>query len=160
MKDLKTINDIIKWTPPHQRNSRFGGVVSTEIEPRKPLLWVVRDGDEIFLVNETNETLDFVFSNTGGFATWDDIVENVSNRELYKYQDVKNGSAVKVEEFDGFYDLDYIIDVSVSIKSRSLGNQTFTIRGGKGGKDIRHQQVVLWNTGENGKHVVNRTYTR
>jgi hypothetical protein len=153
MKEHKIIKDKFNWIPAHQRKSRFGGAVSSKVDTRKPLLWLARDGEELFLVNESNETLKLVTSKTGGFFTNDDNTYPISSDEHYLYKDIEHGVAVKLDKFDPVYDNDYIIQVNFSIISKDLGNREFATPPNKG--EIG-EMVILWDTGELGKHVVER----
>lgn len=147
----KAVNQIFTWLPPHARMSRFGGPVSPRpAETRRPELWLARDGNELYLVNERDETLSRVVVDKGGFQTVDDDVLTVSSASLLTYENVQPGEAVKVDEYDGFYDLDYVLYVHLEIESPLLGRIAITSPGEKGGVG---EVVLLWNSGEPGKCV-------
>lgn len=152
MKEHKVVEDYGEWIPPDQRVCRFGGgpVPPRKPETRRPLLWLANWADELFLVNASGEMLDSVETDTGGFATYDEIVATVTESEGYRYTNVNPGAAVKVEEFDGFYDLDYTFQVHLTIRSPKLGHIEVRSPTGKG--SIK-ETVLLWETGEPGKHV-------
>lgn len=65
-------------------------------------------------------------------------------------ENVKPNDAVKVEEFDGFYDLDYVLQVSIQVRSKNLGNIEIFSPSKKGGIG---ETVLLWDTMEYGNHV-------
>lgn len=136
----KRVKDEFKWVPMHKRMSKFGGPMSPrKPDTRKPLLWLTRKLDELYLVNETGETLTRVQANTVGWITADDDVANVESNEVYEYKDVKPNEAVLVEEYDGYYDLDYVLMTGLAIESPSLGTLHLRSPGGKGGD----QECVL-----------------
>ncbi len=151
MKEHKTIKDGFVWMPPDKRTSRFGGKMPPrKPETRNPLLWLARDGNELFLVNNSHETLEYVISDSGGFQTADDDVFTLESKQLYQYRDVNQADAVKVEEYDDFYDLDYTLQVYLKLKSTSLGRLEIASPPEKGGVS---ETVLLWDSGEAGKYV-------
>ncbi|MGB5446612.1 MAG: hypothetical protein WBM99_14040 [Psychromonas sp.] len=152
-KYYKVIENGFKWVPLDKRKSKFGGPMTPrKAELRHPLLWLAREGKELYLVNSSEETLDFVAAGTGGFQTVDDDCITVSSKSKnkYEYKNVKPNDAVKVEEFDGFYDLDYVLQVSIQVQSKNLGNIEIFSPPKKGGIG---ETVLLWDTMENGNHV-------
>ena len=152
MRKNKIIKGGFTWLPLDKRESRFGGGPMTPRKPetRNPIFWLARDGKELYLVNNSKETLEFVIANTGGFETTDDDVMTVTSEEQYKYVNVNPGDAVKVEEFDDFYDLDFSLQVYLKIKSPRLGCIKIASPPKKGGVG---ETVLLWDTGETGKYV-------
>ena len=81
-------------------------------ELRKPLLWLDSKGldlgHELFLINSSDEILDSVSASSGGFHTfWDDVITVAS--EFCEYKNIEPVGAVKIDEFDGYSDLDYVI---------------------------------------------------
>ncbi|MCH1929557.1 hypothetical protein L9G16_05135 [Shewanella sp. A25] len=79
---------------------------------------------DIYLVNNTGETLDYVEFGSAGMITIDDEAFG-GGPEILRYTDVKQGEAVKVEQLDTFYDSDFLVIVDVKIKSELLGIQEF-----------------------------------
>jgi len=147
----KVIENSFKWIPLDKRKSRFGGLMPPrKAEVRHPVLWLARTENELYLVNSSAETLDFVGAGTGGFQTVDNDCITVATSNKYTYKNVKPNDAVKVEEFDGFYDLDYLLQVSMRIQSKNLGNIEILTPPEKGGIG---EIVLLWDTMENGKNV-------
>ena len=151
-KEHKIVENKFTWVPLDKRASRFGGGLTPprKAELRRPLFWLARDGGELFFVNSSKDTLDFVIAESGGFQTIDDDVMTVGSKEKYEYKNVMPNHAVKVEEYDGFYDLDYLLQVSMRIKSKSTGCIEIISPPEKGGLE---ETVLLWNTKENGKNV-------
>jgi hypothetical protein len=152
MKEHKTLSNRFEWVPPDKRRSRFGGgpVPPRKPETRVPILWLTRDGNELYLVNLSKEALDSVVVDSGGYLTADDDVVTVGSEAQYHYKDVKPNDAVKVDEYDGYYDLDYVLQVYLTIKSPSLGCIEISSPPEKGGVG---ETVLLWDSGESGKYV-------
>lgn len=151
MKEHKTIVNGFTWVPIEKRKSRFGGKMPPgKPEKRLPILWLARDGSELYLVNASREPLDYVVADSGGCQTVDDDIEMVSSKEKYEYKDVKPDDAVKVDEFDVFYDCDYMLQVFLTVQSASLGCVEIASPLAKGGVG---ETVLLWDSGESGKDV-------
>ncbi len=148
MKEGKILHEQFTWTPLHL----IPNTPPRKPDNRMPYLWLSRLRDELFLVNNTGEPLDFVGVTIGGFISADDDIAPLKNKDKYAYQytDVPNDTAVKIEEYDGFYDLDYVLQVSLEIKSSKFGTLNITSPAEKGG--IKRNCVLLWETGEAGKH--------
>lgn len=138
------------WVPMDQRSGRFGASPPRKPELRRPLLWLALDAGDLYLVNASGETLDSVISDMGGFTTSDDDVVTVASDKNYEYKNVENGSAVKVDEYDDYYDLDYLIQVVLRVQSPKFGILEIVSPLEKGG--VR-ETVLLWDSGEKGKHV-------
>ena len=142
-----------EWLPPEKRPSRFPGPKPPrKPETRKPVFYVARDGDELYFVNGSAETLNSVSSSTGGCQTLDggdDVMAVRSVDPLYLYENVKPGEAVKVEHYDPYWDCDFLLQIEVKVSSPSQGNKIFRVSG-KGGVA---STVLLWDTGEKGKYV-------
>lgn len=151
MKDHKIIENGFMWLPLDKRKSRFGGEMSPrKPEIRKPLLWLARKNKELYLVNDSGETLDTVIIDTGSFCTQDDDILTLTENKPYKYKAVKAKEAVKVGEFDGFFDLDFLFQLKLRVKSSFFGLIDIQSPPEKG--EIK-ETVLIWDTGENGKHV-------
>tara|TARA_R110000737_G_scaffold344649_1_gene372053 strand:+ start:2771 stop:3253 length:483 start_codon:yes stop_codon:yes gene_type:complete len=151
MKENKIIVNGFIWLPLDKRKSRFGGEVSPrKPEIRKPLLWLARKNKELYLVNDSGENLDTVIIDTGGFCTQDDDIVTLTANKPYKYKDVKPREAIKVDEFDGFFDLDFLLQLRLRVKSSFFGCIDIQSPPEKG--EIK-ETVLIWDTGENGKYV-------
>jgi len=126
-------------------------------EPRKPLLWLDslpnEEGlsHELFLINDTGEPIDLIEIASGGFVTQDDDVVVAKTDAVLRYENVSPGDALKIDEYDGYYDLDYLIQVEIKLQSKTLGHMLIRTPAEKGG--IKGETILLWNTGEEGKHV-------
>ena len=135
------------WVPIDQRQSRFGGPMSPrKKDPRMPIFWLARLGMELYFVNSSGETLDYVTAETGGFSD----AACIDSGRGYDYRNVRVNDAVKVEEFDGFYDLDFVLQVYIKIKSATHGCIELVTRPEKG--EIE-ETVLLWDNGDAGKDV-------
>lgn len=153
MKEKRMMNSF-QWTALHLQKGRFGFPRANGVDDRKVLFWVTsRDldmGRELYFVNDSGETLPRVSAEDGGFTSWDEGVISAWTEagKGYNYRDVRPGEAVKVAEFDDYYDLDYVLAVSVTPTSPSLGTLTLSTPLEKGG--VR-ECVLLYASGEVGK---------
>lgn len=149
----KIVMDWPEWVPIDKRLDYFGRPAYPPRKPetRKPLLWLARIGNEVFLVNATGEILYFVTAGASGFQTVDDSVLVATGSKGYNYREVKPGCAVKVEEYDGYYDLDMLLQMHISVASMNLGRLNIVTPITKGGMDS--EGIILWDTGESGKHM-------
>lgn len=149
MIESKTIPEGFPWVPPEQRTSHFGGPMPPrKPELRKPALWLHRCGDELYLVNALDEPLDEVSVGSERSQTLDDDVLSQS-APVMTYHDVAPGAAVKVDQYDGFYDLDHLIVLKLIVRSPSLGEVRFSTAG-KGGIE---ETVLIWRNGDLGRGV-------
>lgn len=156
MREHKILEEGIPRIPVDQRRSRPGNPISSrKPEPRLPLLWLARLHNELFFVNHSDETLDFVFASGGGFVTADEGVVAIHSKDQFEYQyyNVAPGTAVKIDEYDGYYDLDYVLQVTARVQSPKLGCIELTSPAEKGGVP---ESVLLWDSGEPGR----RAYIR
>ena len=156
MKEKRLLDHDFKWIPPHERKSRLPGTDKPHqigpLENRKPLLWLTRlepveAKSDVFLINDTGEILEEVFPDSAGLFLYDDEVVPVSSKNKILYKNVQLGEAVKIEEYDQFYDSDSILGLSIRVKSSKLGDMEFSTYASKGG--IRGG-VLLWDTLEVG----------
>jgi len=147
----KTVKDGFTWLPMDKRVDRLG----CKLPPRKPelrtpLLWATREENELFLVNLSGEKLDQVIAESGGFQTVDEDVFTVASKKAYRYNNVGVGEAVKIDEYDEYYDLDYLIQVGIKVQSKKLGSIEILTPAKKGGIN---EAVLLWDNGDAGKNV-------
>lgn len=146
--EQKRVQDKFSWVPLHQRTGRFGFPLSSKEDTRSPLFWLsslpkkIESGREVFFVNDSDEVLDSVSASSGGFITEDDGALAVGDSGGYRYENVQPGEAVKVEEYDEFYDLDYVLQIYLQIDSGNLGTLEFTTFPCKGGI---YEAVLMWN---------------
>ena len=147
-----TIENKFIWVPIDKRKSRFGGgpMPYRKPENRRPILWLAREKNDVYLVNSSEETLDFVIADGGGFFIDDDDIVTFGGKK-YEYKNVKPNNAVKVEEYDDFYDSDFFLQISLRVQSQKLGCINILSPTKKGGIG---ETVLLWDTGESGKYVL------
>ena len=151
MREHKRISDKFKWIPLDKRTDRFGlRLPPRKAEKRTPKFWLKRSQHELYFVNNSEEILELVDSSTGGFETSDDVTITVTS-DGYHYDNVKPQEAVKIEGFDDYYDLDYVLQVVIVVKSEQEGTLKIKSPPEKGG--IKKEVVLLWDTGEAGKFV-------
>ena len=163
MKEKRILKHSYNWVPPFERKSRFPGNDKPhrigKPEKRKPYLWVTRSlpkqlESDLFLINDSGEVLEEVISNISGFVTSDEDVHPFSSKASYTYKNVQPGEAVKVEEYNEMLDSDFVLGLSVQIKSEELGEIEISISGTRGGIG---ETVILWDTletGPNSKKIV------
>jgi len=89
-------------------------------------------GRSLYLINGSNEILTWVRACPISSVTIDDNAFG-GGGEMLCYQGVAHGQAVKIDQYDEFYDLDYSISVEVSLFSECLGQQKFSPTPRKGG---------------------------
>ncbi len=157
-KKLVRLQNAFSWSP-----MVYSSVISDRLyhwpnppykkETRIPIYWLARRGLELFLVNSSDETLDLVSVGTGGCATTDDSVVSITDEVGYIYHDVKPNEAVKIDEYDDFYDLDYLLQVSLRIESKKEGVLDILTWPEKGGIG---ETVLMWNNGDNGKVTITK----
>ena len=155
MKEAKRIQNVAAWVPPEQRQSRLGGPVGPRAaENRRPLYRLISvsgdSADELYFVNDTDETLRHVTTFTGGFITADDEALTLQEASVV-YHDVLPHEGVKVEAFDGYYDLDYVYQLSFEVCSERQGTLRIVTAAQKGGIS---EQELFWDDGSHGKRVV------
>ena len=110
----------------------------------KALLWLeclceAHTDRGLYLVNGSDEVLTWVKAEAISTITLDDDAFGAGSVPLCYYE-VKPGEAVKLDEYDGFYDLDYLLTIAVTICSGNLGIQRFSPSPRKGG--LKRQGLV------------------
>lgn len=163
MNEKRLIEHEFKWVPPHERKNRLPGTDKPHRvgppEKRIPLLWVTRlepvdMKSEVYLLNDSGEILKEVVASSGGFASADDEIIPISSKNKLIYNDVQLGEAVKIDEYDLAFDSDFILSISVQIKSKSLGHIELISSGRKGGIN---DNVLLWDTMETDESVTKKS---
>lgn len=69
---------------------------------RKPTNTLV---EELYLINNSPYTIDKVYINNQAKTPSDDVTQLKSDLK-YGYENIQPGEAVKVDEYDNYYDLD------------------------------------------------------
>ncbi|MBD1399995.1 hypothetical protein [Pelovirga terrestris] len=141
---------------PIQEHTKRSGVHLSlaSYEYRKPLFRLVNlsgqdSGSDLYFVNDSDQTLISVTTATGGFTTADDDVFTLQQGRDPVYREVPPGEGVKVKEFDGYYDLDYLFQARIHIHCPKLGKLEVVSSIEKGSIP---DQELLWDTLEPGKH--------
>lgn len=138
------------WIPPSPRTDLYSRPLPNQkIDPRTPVYWMSKDGDDLYFINESDQTLTAVIGSSGGMITTDEDVLGIYSNDLV-YLDVRPKEAVKVASYDPIDDSDYYLCADVVLKQADgslLHYQTDAERGGPAGAELR------WNTGETGKKV-------
>ena len=153
MFEQKRILNEFTWVPQNERSSRFAP--STPLPPRKggdrkAMFWLSsgeRIGNyitSIYFINSSNETLKEVIYSSSGMQTVDEDVVSSSSNE-YRYKDVLSGEAVKIDEYDAFFDSDSLVGYYVTVVSGQMGaNEYSTLPS----KQCINEVVLLWEDGE------------
>lgn len=139
MLEHKRLQNQFDWIPLDKRNNGFP---PRKPEIRVPVFWIACNDNELYFVNNSEETLDLVSVDTGNFQS--------GNERYTSYHDVLPNEAVKIEEYDGFYDLDFILQISLIIQSKIRGRIQILTGAKKGGIG---ETVILWNNNELGKRI-------
>ncbi|MES1949823.1 hypothetical protein S4A8_03158 [Salinisphaera sp. S4-8] len=77
-------------------------------------------------------------------ALVDDGVFACDAAEIIQYDEIVPDEAVKIDEYDDFYDLDYLLGATILIEAGRLGRVACYVPGRKGGI---HEQVLRWKGG-------------
>lgn len=150
------VMDKFTWVP-HQDQPKHPAIPTPHRKPelRKPLYMLDYDSGsdvwlkDLYFVNFSEEVLDFVSTGSAGFQTvGDDEVMPVGGPD-HSYESVQPNEAVMVEQYHIMDDSDYMMSLTLNVKSPSRGVMEFSTMG-KGSVDAG---VVLWDTGEAGKSV-------
>lgn len=98
-------------------------------------LMYYRDG--LYFVNGSDETLDIVSSESFGFV----LDSSLENSPKFFYENVQPNESVKVEEYDDYYDLDYVLGFEIFIQSSNLGQIKIVPPMKKGG--VKPQELIF-----------------
>ena len=148
------VMDKFTWVP-HQDQPKHPAIPTPNRKPelRKPLYMLSYESgsdewmNDLYFVNLSEEILDFVSTGSAGFQTvGDDEVMPVGGPDR-SYESVQPNEAVMVEQYHIMYDSDYMMSLTLHVKSPSRGVMKFSTMG-KGSVDAG---VVLWDTGETEK---------
>jgi hypothetical protein len=148
MKEQKRIQNKFQWVPMHLRNKL---APPRKADHRNPLYWIACDGGERYFVNNTTEILEKLIVDTGGFVSCDDEIATIDTGKGYYYTHILPMEAVKIEEYDDYYDLDYFLQLSLVVHSQLHGCFEIRTLGKKGGIG---EAVLLWDSLEAGKNIV------
>lgn len=105
----------------------------------------------LYFVNESDEILKKVSTSSGGFFTIDDEHPvSVGGKDL-TYENVLPNEAVFIESYDNFYDLDYLLGLTLYIQSDKLEKLRIRAIPDKGGVK---PQALIFEDGTVRKYVV------
>ena len=97
-----------KWVTDPPPNRRDG-----DVPPRYAL---ARSDDTLYFVNHSDETLEWVANGSVGAVTAGDETAVTTAFEI-QYDQVLPGEAVRIDQFDTFFDADMLIQTDISVKS-------------------------------------------
>jgi len=139
----KRLLNKFEWIPKYQRNSRFGGPVAARpVDDKTPVFWLDSDDTDIYFINNSDETLDYVVYARAAMQTLDD--EDVMSLSSIDecYEQVLPGEAVKIYEYDIIFDSDFLIQFEVRVCSKKYGDKVYLSSPFKGKFT---EMVLLWN---------------
>lgn len=146
MEKNKIVENGFSWTTP----SKLPGSGPIVEEPT-PWLWLCRQDSDLYLVNSSGENIDEISADSGGMQTIDDKGVSLESSACYLYKNIKPHQAVKVDEYDDYYDLDSLIQVYITLRSEVLGHIQIRTPLSKGGID--RNTALIWTKDKLGKHV-------
>jgi hypothetical protein len=112
---------------------------------RKALFSLIAYGDEIYFVNDSDEILTSVSTESSGFFSVDDeTTVGTEKNPGYSYADVLPSEAVKVEEYDKILDSDFVLGLDVYVESKRFGKIHIRAKSHKGGV---LSQPLMWEDG-------------
>ncbi|XKH61597.1 hypothetical protein LG290_07780 [Halomonas sediminis] len=155
MEQPKRLQDAFTWLPPQQRIGRFGFPLACgSIEEKRPGFWLELSGGrkegDLYFINDSEDVLDYVKAEPAEYMTADEDTLTLE-AEGVTYHDVLPHEAVKIDEFDGVYDLDMVFQISLEVKSKAHGKMRIRTPSEKG---FIPRQELLWDNGDPGKHFV------
>ncbi len=146
----KIVSNKFKWVPMNERHDNLGlPLPPRKPETQKPLLWIAiepQDGliEDVYLVNETGETLEAINASTVGFESLDDDYYGISGLDI-EYKNIANNDAVKIEEYHQISDSDsvLIISIKVKLKGKLIKLKTSSTSRTSGASGFK-EEVLLW----------------
>ena len=118
--------------------------IPTPPRVREPRLWLTCAYNELFFVNGGPELLARLTTSQSVTALVDDGVFMSDADDVLEYRDIAPGEAVKIDAYDGYYDLDYVLGATVVLDLRSCGRFACYVVGSKGGIQ---EQILQWADG-------------
>ena len=101
--------------------------------PMPACLRLVRDGTALFLLNERPEALECVTVSRWGTQTIADEEFALKSTPPIVYRAIPPYAAIKIEDYDGFYDPYFTLGLELVIQGPTLGTRTFTVPPCQGG---------------------------
>ncbi|MBE9527376.1 MAG: hypothetical protein IME94_10460 [Proteobacteria bacterium] len=153
MFEQKRVMNEFEYVPFNDRSSKYDPI--TPLPPRKggdrkATFWLAAGENEsnlitnIYFINSSDEILNQVIYSTSGMQTIDDEVSSSASKEL-SYRDVLPGEAVKIDEYDAFYDSDILVAYYVTVVSDKVGRVDYSTLTSK---QCIHEAVLQWEDGE------------
>lgn len=156
MKDHNRIENYIEYSQPKKPASPWREYPDEKLDTRMPLLRldILKHqkgmGHDLYLINSSNEILESVIADNEGFTT-DEMKLQYTTEGKYSYDNVKHNEAVKIDELDNFYDLDFQISNYIFVKSKALSTIIIELPSKKGG--IKQEKILLWDNDDVGESV-------
>ena len=153
MFDQKRVMNKFEYVPFNDRSSKYDPI--TPLPPRKggdrkATFWMAAGENEtdfitnIYFVNSSDEILNVVIYSSSGMQTIDDEVSSSASKEL-SYKDVHPGEAVKIDEYDAFYDSDLLVSYYATVVSDKVGRVDYSTLPTK---RCISEVVLQWDDGE------------
>ncbi len=112
---------------------------------RKALFSLMEHEGDLYFVNDSDEILAHVATESSGFFSVDDeATVGLENSTSYSYMDVHPSEAVKVEYYDMIQDSDFILGLDIFIESKKFGKLRIRAKSHKGGVQA---QSLMWDDG-------------
>ena len=154
MFEQKRVMDHFVYSPLNNRHKGkydpFPPLPPRKSGDRKAVFWLVAGENEtnlntnIYFVNSSDEILKEVIYSSSGMQTIDDEVSSSASKEL-SYKDVLPGEAVKIDEYDAFYDSDFLVAYYATVVSETLGRIDFSTLPSK---QCINEVVLQWEDGD------------
>jgi len=153
MFEQKRVMNKFEYVPINDRSSKYDPI--TPLPPRKggdrkATFWLAAGENEtdfitnIYFVNSSDEILKEVIYSSSGMQTIDDEISTSASKEL-SYKDVLLGEAVKIDEYDAFYDSDILVAYYATVVSQKVGRVDYSTLPSK---QCIHEVVLQWEDGE------------
>lgn len=114
-------------------------------KPKRDIKYaLVREHNDVYFINQSNEVIKQVSTASFGFLTEDDTVYSPENNTEYTYEDVQPGEGVLVENYNddrAFYD--YMLGLYIYIKNKD-GQFRINVNSHKGGVK---SQILMYADG-------------
>lgn len=135
MKTPKRIKNKLTWVEP----------TFPPRPKRKALFSLIAYGDELYFVNDSDEVLKRVSTESSGFFNVDnEMTVGLEKNPDYSYADILPSEAVKVEEYDKVLDSDFVLGLDIFIESEKFGKIHIRPKSYKGGVQ---SQPLMWDDG-------------
>ena len=103
-----------------------------------PLFWIKSEGYHLYLINNSGFVIT-AKAETYGFV--EDIA--VNSNQFHLYENIEHGEAVKINEYDPYYDIDFNLQTRIEITADKLGGTI--ILETPLSKRITEEHVLFWD---------------